>query len=348
MQDEHISSSKSNQLDQAYEWLKAAKRDYKAYAKEVRAFGFLPFMKIIPNEPQTAINHLSQCVEKLVKSIAIASGEYDYDELVRDFGHDSLSLYLDIIQKMLNTPIAGLFFNSMEGKIFKQADAELFSQAESIRRITEIQDKAELRPAHKEMKEWAFEYATLPKDHINVLVKSQRKSLLKAKRAAFIIRRIPMKSLMKIGTTSSVTYSGILSYFEKRGFLLSENLKGFFKHEDVASKINSVSEEKKLLFINHLGDLLVTGILFTSLLILTALTYTHAISPKYPSKPENVASGKHILGSESYKKSLGLSGSLINVGNLTSCVLNEVNKQLPSFTDLLALLKMAIDETEDR
>jgi hypothetical protein len=56
-----------------------------------------------------------------------------------------------------------------------------------------------------------------------------------------------------------------------------------------------------------LGDILVIGLLFSALLILVMITYTHENTPRYPFKHGAI---EHKLDSESYDSSLGLAGSL--------------------------------------
>ncbi len=336
MKNDAISSSDQQLTEQATIWLKAASRDYKAYLNEVR-MPWLPLIYINPKEPQIAINHLAQCVEKIVKSIAVASGQYKYEVLRKDFGHDSLNLYLDIMLKLIRTPLVTVFLNTMQGQIFKHSKAELFGPNESLRRLIEIQRKSKLGPSNKEMKEWAFEFATMPTENVKLLANSQLKAFRQVKMVTPFFHMIPVNIFMKIGIKGDETLSSFLKSFEMRGFLLSENVKQFLTSAETMPYLNSVDEERKLLLIKHFGDILLTGLLFSSLLALTSITYAHAISPKYPGNPDDFYDNKRNLNSESYPNLVGLTGSLNIVGKLTSLVLSETRRQLPSFTKIFAL-----------
>jgi hypothetical protein len=337
-----MQSSLNNQverqcLDQAYKWLKAAKRDYLAYRNEIRII-WLPIFNRIPDEPQTAVNHLAQCIEKIIKALAISSGKYQYDQLLRDFSHDSLSLYIDLMLHLVKTPLAASCLDTVQGKIFEQSKAEIYDHNESIRRLTELKNNAKLGPSSREMKEWAFEFATLPKDVIIKLMSSQRRIIKRAQIGAYLLHFIPAKTLARINIDSNKSLSILLKSFENRGFLLSDKIKELLNKEEVRPFLKNWNEEKKFLFIKHLGDFVMTGCLFSSLLYLTALTYTHAISPKYPGNPLDQNNRRRILDSESYNRKLGLVGSLIEVGKLTKITLKEAEKQVASFSEIFVIL----------
>jgi hypothetical protein len=58
------------------------------------------------------------------------------------------------------------------------------------------------------------------------------------------------------------------------------------------------------------------------------ITYTHENAPRYPIKH---SATEHKLDSESYDSSLGLAGSLIEVGDLTHDVMKILQTAIPNF-----------------
>jgi hypothetical protein len=134
-------------LKQSRIWLKSAKRDYRTYSMEIHTL-FFPLIRLTPEEPQDAIYHLAQCVEKLVKATCVSSGLYSEDEVI-SYGHDTLYLYLDFILKLMDNPLCQLFFDKTEGKIFEQSNAELPNYSEAIRRVIEIQRNAKLESSRR-------------------------------------------------------------------------------------------------------------------------------------------------------------------------------------------------------
>jgi hypothetical protein len=335
------------QIEQAQAWLKAARRDYRAYLREVRVPWF-PLVCLSPDEPQVAINHLQQCVEKIIKALAISSGGYVYHDLVTNFSHDSLDLYLDICLKFINTPLGQVSLNTVSGKIFEQSKAELYNHDEAVRRFNELRTNAKLGSVNKEMKEWAFQFATLPKEQISKMVNSQVKSLRYAKIGAFFIRLIPMWILQKVGIKSNDTFASILSDFEKRGFLLSDQVRELVQKDEVTRYFNSSDEEKRLSLINHFGDILVFACVFGALLVLAAVTYTHAVAPRYPGDPHDLSSRKHKLDSESYTDAIGITGSILNIGKLTATVLKASDRLILNFGNILILSGSEEKETNSQ
>jgi len=313
-------------LKQSRIWLKSAKRDYRTYSMEIHTL-FFPLIRLTPEEPQDAIYHLAQCVEKLVKATCVSSGLYSEDEVI-SYGHDTLYLYLDFILKLMDNPLCQLFFDKTEGKIFEQSNAELPNYSEAIRRVIEIQRNAKLESSRKEMREWAWEYATLPKKLIKIMSKAQRKGLRTARILAKALHLIPAKLVRNSPTSGHATYSMLLSSLKKRGFLLSDKLEQFIQSEEISSFLKDIPQEKKSSLINQLGDVLVIGFLFSALLIIVMITYAHENAPRYPIKH---SATEHKLDSESYDSSLGLAGSLIEVGDLTHDVMKTLEAAIPNF-----------------
>ena len=309
------------------DWLRAAKRDYDTYAREVR-LPILFFIKRTPKEPQNAAYHLSQCVEKLVKSIAITSGYCTAEEVIR-YSHNSLSFYADLTTRVLSHPICELFFSSVQGKLFAQSDAQLYGYAQSIQKLAELKAKSKLGPITREMNAWAWEFATLSESAINRMVNQQKKSIRLAKLGATVIHLLPMRFLKRSKTNSDAMYSGILLSLNRHGFLLSDAIRGFLSHEKIRAFIAKADDKKKIEMLSKTGDILVIACLFTSLLCLAAITYPHSAPTRYPDTTKSP--DKRKLDSESYTETFGFTRALTNVGTLTNLVLRETRRRIDSF-----------------
>jgi hypothetical protein len=319
-------------LEEAMVWLKAARTNYIDYKKLVRV-DWLPFISKVPDNPQDAINLLQQCVEKILKALALASGTYNYEQLM-NYRHDSLRLCIDMFIRLIEMPLAQVFLDALQGRIFRQYEAEIYEYNEAIRRLTELKEKSKLESATKEMNELAYKFAILPRESIGSLVNSQIKAIRHAKVGAFLLRLIPMRLLKRSGRNSSKVYSEAINSLNRHGFLLSDRIDAFSKNEGIASLLNTRTEEQRLSLIKHFGDLLVYATVFMALFTLAAITYTHAVSPRYPANPIDLRGGKRKLGSESYTKALGLARSLISVGKLTSVVLKESEREAAFIADI--------------
>lgn len=332
MDNRTLQSNVELRIERATEWLQASQIDYDAYRKLVRCAWF-PLIQRKPANPQPAIVNLQRSVEKLIKAIACASGLYSHEDIV-NWRHDSLGLYLDIQIKLVEAPIVKLLLDNVQGQIFKQSNARLFDQNESLRRLNELKTRAKPGSARKEMGEWAYEISTLPEEVVSRLIRSQLRSMRSAKIGAAILNHLPVGLYSKHGHSSGELSSTILKSFERRGFLLSDGIKAFFNNEQVSSFFQSQPEEKRLKVIKNLGNLLVFGTISNAMLILAALTFGHATFPGYPGDPEEAENGVRRLESKSYQAPIGVAGSILSVGKLTGSVLKHSAHEIASYAEV--------------
>jgi hypothetical protein len=338
MDDRTLQSNVELRIKQATEWLRTSQIEYDAYRKLVRCTWF-PLIQRKPANPQPAVVNLQRSVEKLIKAIACASGRYSYEDIL-DWGHDSFGLCLDIHIKLVEAPIVKLFLDNVQGQIFKQSKARLFSQNESLRRLNELKTKATPGSARKEMGEWAYELSTLPQEAVSQLLKSQLKSMRSAKIGAAILSHIPLGLYSKYAQSSRELSSAILKALEKRGFLLSDGIKAFFNNEQVSSFFQNQPEEKRLTVIKNLGNLLVFGTISNAMMILAALTFGHATFPGYPGNPEEAEKSVRKLESKSYQAPIGVAGSILSVGKLTGSVLKQSAHEIKSYAEIFDFMNM--------
>jgi len=332
MDDRTILSNVELRIKQATEWLRTSQVDQDSYRKLVCCTWF-PLIQRKPTNPQPAVINLQRSVEKLIKAIACASGQYSYEDILNK-GHDSFGLCLDIHIKLLESPIAKLFLDNVQGQIFRQSNARLFSQSESLRRLDELKTKSRPGSARKEMSDWAYELSTLPQEVVSQLIKSQLRSMRSAKIGAAILNHIPFGLYSKYGHSSGELSSTILKAFEKRGFLLSDGINAFFNNKQVSSFFKSQPEGKRMAVIKNLGNLLVFGTISTAMMVLAALTFGHAIFPGYPGNPEEAETGIRKLESKSYEVPIGVAGSILSVGKLTGSVLKQSAREIKFYAEI--------------
>jgi hypothetical protein len=336
-------SSNELRIEQATEWVKTSKIEYDAYRKLVLLTWF-PLIHRVPTNPQPAIMNLQRSVEKLIKAIAYASGQYTYDEILEK-SHDSFGLFLDLHVKLVETPIAKLFLDNVQGQIFAQSNARFFDQNESLRRLIELKSKSKPGNARREMGEWAYELSTLPPKVVSQLVESQLRSLRTAKMGAVILNRVPFGLLAKRGHFSSKQLSStILKSFEKQGFLLSDGVKNFFNSEQISSFFENQPEEKRLTAIKNLGNFMVSGATSNAMMILAALTFGHAIFPGYPANPEDAEKDLRKLESKSYEGPIGIAGSMLSVGKLVGAVLKQSTNEIKYYAEIYNFMNLNTSE----
>jgi hypothetical protein len=324
---ESIVSNKTSQsnielrIKEAGEWLRTSRIDYDAYSNLVRCPWF-PFIQRKPSNPQQAIISLQRSVEKLIKAVACASGQYTYEQVLNK-GHDSFGLCLEIYRRLTETPLMKLFLDNVQGQIVKQSNARFFSHSESLRQFSELEEKAKPGTARKEMSEWAYELSTLPQEVVSQLVSSQLRCIRAARIGAAILNHMPLGGYSKKGHTSGKLGSRILKALEGRGFLLSDGVKAFFNSEKVSSFFASQPEEKRLMLVKNLGNILLVASVSTAMAILAALTFGHAIFPGYPGNPKERQESIRKLESKSYEEPIGIATSILSVGKLTGSVLKQ-------------------------
>lgn len=310
-----------SRIREAEEWLKVSKNAYDAYSKLVRCT-WSPLIRRRPANPQEAIICLQRAVEKLIKAVAIASGEYTY-EGVLDKGHDSFGLCVDIYIRLAEAPVVRLFLDSVQGQILKQSTARLYSHDESLHRLDELRTKVRPGGARKEMSEWAYELSTLPQDVVSRLVKSQLRAVRSARIGAWILNHLPLSLCNREGHASEEVSSAVLNALERRGFLLSDGIKAFLNNDKVSSFLGSQPEERKLVAIKNLGNIVLIAAVSTAMVVLAALTFGHATFPGYPANPEDREMSLRKLGSRSYQEPIGIAASILSAGKLTGCVLRQ-------------------------
>lgn len=95
-------------FEDAAVWIERARKDYAAFKLLTRFSLYKALVKLnrklykhtSSSDSALSVYLLQQCVEKTIKALAIASGEYKSEQIKRNFGHDSQKLLLDFWSKL--------------------------------------------------------------------------------------------------------------------------------------------------------------------------------------------------------------------------------------------------------
>jgi len=310
-------------IDAADGWIKAAKRDIEAYKKLVRC-PLVPFVTCKPKEPHTALEHLQQAVEKMVKAMAIASGKFEFEELRTKYGHESLFLYADFITKLIEIPAVKMLVDTIEGKITTKSDAKIVSHEEAYKTLEKI--KANIKKRGRKIPEWYYEFALLPETPMKTVLRSMHKSHTRIRITRFFLRLIPDR-LFAVERDKIGAAWGIASNFlNRRGSLIHIRAEEYFKREEIQSYFKKNGSNKKVHIIEILREIPMFSWVLGELLILSAFTFAHSTSPKYPENRFAETKDAISFSDTLYDDNLGVVRCLTKVGKLTELVFKEMNE----------------------
>jgi len=315
-------------IENGEKWLTTAKIDYKDFRKLIRC-SFFPFLQAVPNEPNNTIGLLQQCTEKMVKAIAIESKLFSYEDLEKKYKHNTLKLCIDIIEAIMDSPLICAFMNEIEGQIMLNSDVKIVSIGEAFSMLNNLKQKVYKDSRTQELSDWAYQFATMSPEEMQILLSSLLKQYRVTKISSYVLKSIPLNLLVKNEQDFNKFNNSIMKQFNKRGIVIANRFKGFFEIEEVKKFMDSKPKEKKLELFNHFADFMIVGWLLETLIILSALTFSHGITTRYPTK-NNLKSGK-IMGSELYTKDLGIVSNLLLLGKLIGLSLKELNFKLKDF-----------------
>lgn len=310
-------------IDAADDWSIAARRDIETYKALVRC-RYFPFINCTPKEPHMALHHLQQAIEKMVKAMAIASGKFTYEDLRAKYGHDSLSLYADLIEKIIEIPSVKDLINSLQGKLTMESEAKIISNVEAYQTLEKV--KANIRKAGKEIPDWYYEFALLPEKTMKSLLNGLTKAHNKIRVTRFFLRLLPDRLLTikrdKVGKSMGIT-SKLLS---KKGYLINERIEHYFQKDEVKSYFNKGDKEEKVHIIKMLREIIMPSYVLGELFMLSAFTFTHSISTRYPGNRLDKSDSKSIFNDTLYDNNLGVVCCLTKLGRLTELVFKEMDE----------------------
>jgi hypothetical protein len=318
-------------LSNSLQWVDSSKRQFSYLKDKIR--------HSLNKHPQGAVEDLVTCIEKLSKAIAIATGIKWED--VEDYSHKSLKLYADILKKLLDIPLSQTFANTVQGSITQNPEEGIFlSYQDAIDSLQNVKQKIYIG-RDKVLSDWAYEWATLSKDKIQVLVDSQMKQYKVFKRTGFVMHLIPIKFYLRHNVDSKFIANNILTGMEFSGFNKSDKLRDFLKSDEIKTRLDSVTEEQKMEVFKNSGLFLVTSWMVGVLWIFSALTSPHGMSFRYPGKIGVTGIQHRILTEADYNSSLGIVSSLKEISKVLDKIMKEIDKCMP------IIVSMFINLTEE-
>ena len=93
-------------MEYARRWLDRAIKDFSVFKKIVR-FDNKTKKTVRCSDPALAIYLLQQSIEKAVKAVAVASGQYEARDFVGFYKHNSLALILNLNNKIVTVRRGG-------------------------------------------------------------------------------------------------------------------------------------------------------------------------------------------------------------------------------------------------
>ncbi len=315
--------SLENTIAAADDWSNAARRDIETYKSLVRC-RFFPFINCKPKEPHMALHHLQQAIEKMVKATAIASGKFSYEDLRKNYGHDSLSLYADLIEELIEIPSVKQLIDLSQGKLTVKSDAKIISQDEAYQTLEKVKDN--IRRRGKEIPNWYLEFALLPEKPMKSVLNSMIKAHNKIRVTRFFLRLIPDRLFaMKRGQVGQ-SMGMVSKFLSKQGYLVNERVEHFFNEDKVKRYFNKGDKEGKIHLIKMLREIIMPSFVFGELLILSAFTFTHSISTRYPGNRLDNTDSNSIFNDTLYDNNIGVVRCLTKLGRLTEMVFKEIDE----------------------
>jgi len=324
-------------VEHAKRWLNRANRDFNLF-KELVSFDNKTKKTVRCSDPALAVYLIQQSVEKAVKAVAIASGQYGARDFVRFYSHNSLALILNLNKKII-TKIKDLGLDSIAGLMGID-----LSDGESKLNVLESQVLGKTPLISKEGKKVSFKQETLSlkPEVIDTLLDSSiflRKKLLDTIKSTFSL--LPSMGIRK----GHYNIENIEEFIKKLSEGLSSQLKTTPLSEEqlkapmelmkimdsLGLQADNIDINRADMTINYLS---VWGFSY-SLLWLTYFTFAHESSSRYPLKHKgNISTGR--LGCDDYTEELGIVNRIGQIGYATSITLNEMKNEIESVAYLFS------------
>jgi len=315
-------------VEHAKRWLNRANKDFNLFKKLVR-FDNRIRKPARCSDPALAVYLLQQSVEKAVKAVAIASGQYGARDFVRFYKHNSLALIINLNLKMLAKlkELGADYIMSLMGIDLTDGESKLST--------LENQVLGKIPLVSKDGKKVNFrqESMSLKPETIDLLIDS------------YILARQKMLDVIK--TTFKVLPD--MGIHKGRGNI--KNTDAFIKKlsEEVTSRLNirPLSKEQlqvpeEVVKLMHSFGLetgndidrrdvtmhhLAVWAFSYSLLWLSYITFAHESSPRYPLKHKgSIKTGR--LGCGDYDAQLGIVDRIGQLGYAASLTLNEMKNEI--------------------
>jgi hypothetical protein len=335
------SRNSDGHLVRANSWLRRARLDFEGF-KKVAGQEYLGGRKITPNDPALSVYLLQQVIEKAVKTLAVASNQFDEKDLRGEYSHHCLKLFIDFYVKALEISLvrqtlltlgSGLRLPTVE-----QAQSTLLEIKERTRRPKE---DLPLTTAS-----WWYQFATsspeVTQKILSAVGTARRFSTHELHRLVRKRARIQWSVVKEFSLNPSPrafrallgpTFHGplpdesdlgpVLKVIDQltqssAGVRLDEFLQSAIAKEDPKSFQSPLVVDTDSLEKDFLSSWAVAA-----LLILSALVFPHESSTRYPECPGPLNCG-------SYTSELGIVSNLREISRLTGMVLVDMESALES------------------
>lgn len=319
-----------NNVEYAKRWFNRAVKDFNLF-KKVVYFDSKTNKPVRCSDPALAVYLLQQCVEKAVKAVAVASGQYETRDFVGFYRHNSLALIINLNIKIV-AKIKELGLDSVAVLM----GIDLVDTESKLHKL-ENQVLGKIPLISKEGKKVSFrsESMSLKPEVIDQLLG---------------LSRLARKKILNIVKT---TFSALSNMGIHKGQNSIENAGEFIEklNEELSRRlnINPLSEEQlqaPIEFIKLMEsfgakatndinrkdmttDYLAVWAFSYSLLWLSYITFAHESSSRYPLKYKgNIKSGR--LGCDDYSESVGIVNRIGQIGYATSLTFSEIKNEIES------------------
>lgn len=294
-------------LEYAQRWLDRAIKDFDAF-KRLAHFDRKTRKTIRCSDPALAVYLLQQSVEKAVKAVAIASGQYKTNDFINYYKHNSLALILNLDNRIIEKiDLLGL------KPVTDLMGVDLASGALKLRGLEEkaLGDKLNSTLKTESIRAESVRISPEVIDQVLDMVIKIRSLFLDAVRSAF--GHLPELGIRKGRGTVEAPEALLKAPLEFQKILSNFGVQ------------STGGTNRTAMITNYLG----VWSLSTALLFLTYFTFAHESISRYPRKPGEANKVKtDKLGCEDYDDSLGVVNRIGRLGYVTGLTLNEMKEEL--------------------
>jgi hypothetical protein len=330
----------------ARKFLARAKRDQIAC---VRLIGDIHYTRHNrpPNDPGLCIFLLQQACEKAVKSVAIASGQFNPQELVKSYKHDSLLLWIDLYLKLINLPSFVQSIDIVKSRLGSTAD-KLVTVPEANIKLQELKQNTrkyyDNRPV--EVQDWLKEFATLPPTEFALVVmmlenihRNLASGIYRLLEPEIVINLPSLHAYIKEPNDANLKaalapsfrqHSASIQNLDVASELMTALLGTSFDQalasaaakELLDSNATSIKIGKRSIIEKNM----LSGFALSSLMFVSALTFPHEQTSRYPSLSKS--NSRDDLDCDSYNSNLGIVFNLQELCKLIGMILGDLDEIL--------------------
>lgn len=325
-------------IGHAQRWLNRANKDFTLFKRIVR-FDAKAKTQARCSDPALAVYLLQQCIEKAVKSVAIASGQYKAHDFTRFYRHNSLALIINLNLKMLEK------LQSLQlGSIATLMGMDLVDSNKKLS-LLEQQALGKAPLISKTGEKVSFRVETLGIKaevidqllDLSVLIRTKLLDTIRTTFTLFSGLDIPKgEGAIKDAEEFISDFGQQLASSMKAGPLSAAQLKVPGEFVKLMSSFGMTQENNTLSRQDLTDNYLATWSFADSLLWLSYITYAHEGTARYPLKYKgDVSVGR--LGCDDYTEELGIVNRIGQLGRATQLTLGELKREIQSTANLFEI-----------